>query len=218
MYDDGTVEDVTEDVEIAGFDSDTAGEKTIVVTYGGLEDSFTVTVVRSEEPDTPVLTELRVTEPEKLEYQIGETLDLDGFKVEAVYDDGTVEDVTEDVEITGFDSDTPGEKTVIVSYGGLEESFTVTVIQTEDPTTPGGSDEDPTTPGGSDEDPTTPGSSNEDPAAPGDGGGSLTPSDSGEKDSAVQTGDETSFGMYVVLLAAAGAAMGVVVKKRKTTE
>ena len=209
---------MTEDVEIAGFDSDTAGEKTIVVTYGGLEDSFTVTVVRSEEPDTPVLTELRVTEPEKLEYQIGETLDLDGFKVEAVYDDGTVEDVTEDVEITGFDSDTPGEKTVIVSYGGLEESFTVTVIQTEDPTTPGGSDEDPTTPGGSDEDPTTPGSSNEDPAAPGDGGGSLTPSDSGEKDSAVQTGDETSFGMYVVLLAAAGAAMGVVVKKRKTTE
>ena len=203
-----SVEDVTEDVEIAGFDSDTAGEKTIVVTYGGLEDSFTVTVVRSEEPDTPVLTELRVTEPEKLEYQIGETLDLDGFKVEAVYDDGTVEDVTEDVEITGFDSDTPGEKTVIVSYGGLEESFTVTVIQTEDPTTPGGSDEDPTTPG----------SSNEDPAAPGDGGGSLTPSDSGEKDSAVQTGDETSFGMYVVLLAAAGAAMGVVVKKRKTTE
>ena len=217
-YADGTVEDVTEDVEIAGFDSDTAGEKTIVVTYGGLEDSFTVTVVRSEEPDTPVLTELRVTEPEKLEYQIGETLDLDGFKVEAVYDDGTVEDVTEDVEIAGFDSDTPGEKTVIVSYGGLEESFTVTVIQTEDPTTPGGSDEDPTTPGGSDEDPTTPGSSNEDPAAPGDGGGSLTPSDSGEKDSAVQTGDETSFGMYVVLLAAAGAAMGVVVKKRKTTE
>ena len=236
-YDDGTAEDVTEDVKLTGFDSDTPGEKTIVVSYGGLKESFTVTVLKEEE-ETPVLTGLKVTKPDKLEYQVGEALNLEGFKVEALYDSGDSRDVTEEAEITGFDSDTPGEKTIVVSYGGLEERFTVTVTQTEDPATPGESDEDPTAPGGSDEDPTTPGGSDEDPAAPGGSGkdpaapggsdkdpvvpgdadGSRTPSVSDGENTAVQTGDETSFGMYVVLLAAAGAAMGIVVKKRKTTE
>ena len=194
------------------------------------------------------MTGLKVTKPDKLEYQVGEALNLEGFKVEALYDSGDSRDVTEEAEITGFDSDTPGEKTIVVSYGGLEERFTVTVTQTEDPTAPGGSDEDPsipggsdedptapggsdedpTTPGGSDEDPTVPGGSGKDPAAPGgsdkdpvvpgDADGSRTPSVSDGENTAVQTGDETSFGMYVVLLAAAGAAMGIVVKKRKTTE
>ena len=175
-YDDGTAEDVTEDVKLTGFDSDTPGEKTIVVSYGGLKESFTVTVLKEEE-ETPVLTGLKVTKPDKLEYQVGEALNLEGFKVEALYDSGDSRDVTEEAEITGFDSDTPGEKTIVVSYGGLEERFTVTVTQTEDPATPGGSDEDPTTPGGSDEDPTAPGGSDEDPTTlpPGAVGSSSLP-------------------------------------------
>lgn len=82
------------------------------------------------------LESLAVTAPKKTEYTVGEELDLTGMKVIANYDDGTTKDVTSEVKIEGFDSQTAGEKTVTVTYKGKKTTFTVTVKEKEDPKQP----------------------------------------------------------------------------------
>ena len=51
--------------EVSGFDSSTAGEKTITVTYQEMTADFTVNV--TEEVEAPVLAKIVLTPPEKTE-------------------------------------------------------------------------------------------------------------------------------------------------------
>ena len=78
------------------------------------------------------LTSIEVTPPNKVEYQVGEKLDLTGFKVIAKYDDGTTEDVTDLSTISSDKMNEPGEKTINVIYKENGEtatgSFTIRVI------------------------------------------------------------------------------------------
>ena len=181
-----------------------AGTFTVKGTVGTFEVEITVTVKEEEEPEEPELTELQVTAPEKTVYEIGEELDLTGLQVTAIYSDGTTKDVTSDAEISGFDSETAGEKIITVSYGELDTSFTVTVEEKEDPTEPSdpGDPSDPS-------DPTDPGSPSDpadptgpaDPSLPSDGGqgdgaGTANP----EEQTAVQTGDSLRLTPYLATL------------------
>ena len=181
-----------------------------------------MTVKAEEEPEEPELTELQVTAPEKTVYEIGEELDLTGMKVTAIYSDGTTQDVTSDVEISGFDSETAGEKIITVSYGELDTSFTVTVEEKEDPTDPS-DPSDPTDPSdpadpsdpGDPTDPTGP----EDPSLPSDGGqgdgaGTVNP----EEQTAVQTGDSLSLTPYLAALILAGTVSGIILIRKKRSE
>lgn len=160
-----------------------AGTFTVKGTVGTFEVEITVTVKEEEEPEEPELTELQVT---------------------AIYSDGTTKDVTSDAEISGFDSETAGEKIITVSYGELDTSFTVTVEEKEDPTEPSdpGDPSDPS-------DPTDPGSPSDpadptgpaDPSLPSDGGqgdgaGTANP----EEQIAVQTGDSLRLTLYLAAL------------------
>ncbi len=67
------------------------------------------------------------TNPNKLEYIVGETLDTTGLTLSVTYPNGGIITVTEGFEVTGFDSTTVGEKTVTVSYKGISTTFTVNV-------------------------------------------------------------------------------------------
>ena len=160
-----------------------AGTFTVKGTVGTFEVEITVTVKEEEEPEEPELTELQVT---------------------AIYSDGTTKDVTSDAEISGFDSETAGEKIITVSYGELDTSFTVTVEEKEEPTEPSdpGDPSDPS-------DPTDPGSPSDpadptgpaDPSLPSDGGqgdgaGTANP----EEQTAVQTGDSLRLTLYLAAL------------------
>lgn len=87
-----------------------------------------------------VLDSIKVTAPEKTEYEVGDTFDAAGLKVEAIYSDGTVEDVTEDAEINGFESDTIGEKQISITYEDKSESFTISVKEKEQSAEPGSGD------------------------------------------------------------------------------
>jgi uncharacterized repeat protein (TIGR02543 family) len=116
-------------LHITGFNSATAGDKTVTVTYGGESDTFTVTVI--------AVTKLIIeTEPTKTLYKTGETLDLDGLVVKATWgDDSTDKYITEAVtitiaNITGFNSTTAGTKTLTINFGGKSTTFTVTVVAT----------------------------------------------------------------------------------------
>lgn len=138
----------------------------------------------SSEPAEPVLDRIELTGPDKTEYKQGEELDLKGLTVTAVYTDGTSETrenvPVNDCRISGYDPDKPGEQTIAVWYGEKSETFTVNVVETEDPDNPG--TEDPDNPGT--EDPDNPGT--EDPDNPGtenpDNPGTEDPDNPGTED------------------------------------
>lgn len=200
-YSDGSSKDVTEEIladadnAVAGFDSSKAGTVTVTVTYGGRSDTFMV-VIREE---IPVLTGISLTPPEKTEYAVGEELDLTGMKVMAVYDNETETDVTDQAEVTGFDSAEPGEVTVSVSYGGFTKTFTVSIAENSGGQNPGenpGTDhpDDGTAAGGGDQNVN-------------DGSGQNNSSDqSSQTVSEVKTGDNSHAAVYGIILALAGLA------------
>ena len=128
-YSDGS-EVAVEDYEVSGFDSSTAGEKTITVTYQDKTTTFTVNV--KEAAPVVTLESITVSGPTKTEYKIGEELDLTGLVVTAHYSTGDEATVT-GYEVSGFDSSTAGEKTITVTYQGKTAAFKVTVKETEKP-------------------------------------------------------------------------------------
>ncbi|HHW01150.1 MAG TPA: hypothetical protein GXX36_16565 [Clostridiaceae bacterium] len=73
------------------------------------------------------LESIEVTPPVKTEYIVGEVFDARGMSVTAKYSDGSSEIVT-DYTISGFDSATPGEKTITVTYQGKTATFKVNVF------------------------------------------------------------------------------------------
>lgn len=190
-----------------------AGEQTVTVSY--TEDGVTketelqVTVTEKTVVPEVKLESIKVTPPQKLEYTVGEDLDLTGMTVTAVYSNGGEKDVTADAVLSGFDKDEEGTQTIQVSYTEND----VTVTATFKITVAAAGTEEPENPGT--EDPGDSPSASDQPGA-----GTSTPS--GDKDgtdggSAVQTGDTTNIlpTAAVAVFALAGAAAVVVLKKRK---
>lgn len=80
-------------------------------------------------PAPATLVSIAITTPStKTVYTVGEALDITGMVVTGTYsDDSTkVESVTAD-NVTGFSSDTAGEKTCTVTVSGKTATFTVIV-------------------------------------------------------------------------------------------
>ena len=125
-YSDNTTQAVT-GYTTSGFDSSTAGTKTVTVIYGGKTAAFMVVInAGSGGGDKTVLAILITSQPAKLIYTVGDTLDTSGLVVTAYYSDSTTQAVT-GYTTSGFDSSTTGTKTVTVSYGGKTTSFIVVV-------------------------------------------------------------------------------------------
>ena len=117
-YDNGDVI-VAEDYTVEGFD-DAPGIKNIVISLDGQSVSFPVKVIAR------VITDFKlVSLPSKLNYIEYETFDATGLIVEATYNDGITETVT-DYTLTGFSSNV-GTHTVAVAYEGFVKSFEINV-------------------------------------------------------------------------------------------
>ncbi len=117
-----------ESVEITGFSSEVAGECEVIVKYKGFECSFKVEIIAR------VLTGVTLHGIDKVNYQLGESLDLTNAYILTVYNYGEGEKIflngdysSYGVEIVGFDSESSGEKTVKVSYKNKFATFTVKV-------------------------------------------------------------------------------------------
>ena len=67
------------------------------------------------------------TLPDKTVYNIGEALDTTGLTLTATYSNGTTNTITSGFTVSGFSSETAGEKTITVTYGGKTATFAVTV-------------------------------------------------------------------------------------------
>lgn len=122
LSDGSTVE--TTDYKLTGFDSSTAGAKTITVTVEGFTATFEVTVLEAS------LTGIFITTlPDKIEYHINGKFTPDGIIVSASTSDGnTVTLESSKLEYSGFDSSSPKANTIAVNYNGLSTEFTVTII------------------------------------------------------------------------------------------
>lgn len=128
-YSDGTSVDIN-DYTVTGFDSSSAGEKDIVVTYAkdGVTHtcSFKINVV---ERVVKNLSKIYIySTPYKTTYTIGDSFDKTGLSVMAYYSDGTTKIVT-GYTIGGFDSSKAGTNAVIISYteNGITKACTFNV-------------------------------------------------------------------------------------------
>lgn len=110
--------------ELSGFDSSSAGTKTITVTASGKTTTFEITVSEAS------ITAISVTTmPTKVNYHIGKEFDSTGIVVTATASDGNTIDVTKDCTYSGFDSSSPKTNTITVTYGILTTTFDVTIMQ-----------------------------------------------------------------------------------------
>ncbi|MBX7322110.1 alpha-L-fucosidase [Clostridium chauvoei] len=138
-------------------------------------------------------------------YAIGDELDLEGLKVLAKYEDGTEEDITNKITVSGFDSKTAGNKVVTLHYGDFTTSYTVMVKSKSDDVV-----DKPVT------DPSKPEEDNE--ANTGDNNGNENGNDSDSNvgnNGNIETGDSSAVGYLMGTLLLSGAAIGVIKRKRK---
>ena len=124
-YNDGTSEIIT-NYELSGFDSSSAGTKVITVTASGKTTTFEITVSEAS------ITAISVTTmPTKVNYHIGKEFDSTGIVVTATLSDGNTIDVTKDCTYSGFDSSSPKQCEITVTYGNFTCTFEVTIMQPE---------------------------------------------------------------------------------------
>ena len=127
IYQDGTSTEVSmnaSDVQVTGYNSNQIGSQTLTVTYQGKQTTFNVTVKNDIEK-----IEVKKA-PDKTTYIKGEALDLSGGIITVSYEDKTTADIpmtSNDVKISGFDSDETGNQAVTVTYQGKQTTFNVTV-------------------------------------------------------------------------------------------
>ena len=124
-YSDNSSSAVT-DYTMTGFNSNSAGQQVITVTYQGKTAIFHVTV-RGK-----ILTGVSIqSSPKKLEYVQGSgALDVTGGVVQLTYDVGGSQTIPITKEmVAGFNNKTLGNQSLTVTYEGFTASFTVTVIK-----------------------------------------------------------------------------------------
>ena len=121
-YSDGTKSEVV-DYEVSAVNMATAGEKTVTFTYQGKTASFKIDVVNK----TAISAEI-TTLPSRLEYTVGEELDISGIKVTVNYNDGTSA-IIENATAGEVDMSSTGSKEVNINVSGFELSFNITVLK-----------------------------------------------------------------------------------------
>mgnify|MGYP002677853522 FL=1 len=114
------------DYELSGFDSSSAGTKTITVTASGKTTTFEITVSEAS------ITAISVTTmPTKVNYHIGKEFDSTGIVITATASDGNTIDVTKHCTYSKLDSSFPKQSEVTVYYRNLTCTFEVTIMQPE---------------------------------------------------------------------------------------
>ena len=111
---------------VSGFDNSKVGTKTITVKYAGKETTFDITIVKH------AVEKIEIYKiPNKVEYKIGEKIELTGGKIKLLYNDKTSEVVDMDAEMLEISENliSSGRKLVRLSAYGQEVSFEINVIE-----------------------------------------------------------------------------------------
>jgi hypothetical protein len=125
-YENGKTADVTSKITVAG-DLGSAGTKKITVSYTERDvkktATYDVTVT-----DVQIKNIVFESYPAKTVYTEDEVFDPAGVSIKVTYNNGKVETVSDNILFSGFNTDTVGEKTVTLHYGGYQLNFAVTVV------------------------------------------------------------------------------------------
>ena len=121
IYFDETTEtiDLTLDM-VSGFDTTTVGKKNLTITYNNLNVTYEIEVI-----DPAAVKAIEIVEL-KNNFFVDDSFVIGKLKV--TYNDESEKtiDLTADL-VTNFDTSTAGDKTLIVSYGGLTINYNYTV-------------------------------------------------------------------------------------------
>ena len=120
----GSEEELITNYTISGFQTNQTGRQTITVSFRGKNASFNITVIERKATRLTLLQS-----PAKLEYAVGESLDLSGLAVRAEYNDKSASGITDSsiFQTSGFDSSSVGSRTVTLSYDGQSLTFPVII-------------------------------------------------------------------------------------------
>lgn len=125
-YENGKTADVTSKITVTG-DVASSGTKKITVSYTERDikktATYNVTVT-----DVQIKNIVFESYPAKTVYAEDEVFDPTGISLKVTYNNGKVETVSENILFSGFETDTIGEKTVTLHYGGYQLNFTVAVV------------------------------------------------------------------------------------------
>lgn len=118
-------------VVVNGYDAHHHGEQELTVTYLGLPvaGSFKVQVT-GEETGPKEVAALYISKQPKIDYFVGDTLDLSEGRFKVLYDDETETEnsfTDQGVEITGYDSQKTGRQKLQLHYQGQTVDFDVLV-------------------------------------------------------------------------------------------
>lgn len=118
-------------VAVNGYDAHHHGEQELTVTYLGLPvaGSFKVQVT-GEEAGPKEVAALYISKQPKIDYFVGDTLDLSEGRFKVLYDDETETEhnfTDQGVEITGYDSQKTGRQKLQLHYQGKTVEFDVLV-------------------------------------------------------------------------------------------
>lgn len=100
---------------------------TATITCAALDDSG-VTATCAVTVNAPVvLSSISLSGEYPREFYVGDSFSSEGLVVTANFSDNTHQDVTDDVEITGYDPDDVGEQTITVAYGDKTATYIIEV-------------------------------------------------------------------------------------------
>lgn len=110
---------------ISGFDSTTAGEKTLTITYNEKTTTVAYTVI------SPTVKSIAISTSIKNAYFTGDILDLEGTKLNVVFEDDSSASINvTSTMVTGFDTSTAGtNKELTITYGDKSIKVTYNVTQ-----------------------------------------------------------------------------------------
>ena len=124
---------------ISDFDTSTAGTKTVTITYQGQTTTYNVTVTAgSTPPPTPTVASIAVNSADhKTNYTKGEPLDVSNLTILVTMSNGETrtENVTAGM-VSGFDKNTEGTQTLIITYEGQTTTYNINVTASSTPPTP----------------------------------------------------------------------------------
>ncbi len=123
-YASGKTETVTSGFTCTPTSLNTVGTQKITAKYASKSTSFNVTV--KEDVITAVAV---VSEPTKVNYYVGDTLDSAGLTLTATYESGKTETVTEGFTCSPTSLNTAGNQEIEVTYAEQSASFNVTVVE-----------------------------------------------------------------------------------------
>ena len=108
---------------VTGYDPKTLGNQALTIKYDDFEAKTSVSV-------KDYIKDIKLTPPDKKEYKINESLSLAGGSITEVMASGAAGNVISLTQnmVSGFDSTTPGTKTITVKYKEITKQFQVAVV------------------------------------------------------------------------------------------